>query len=161
MTKEDNKKNEIDKYGHFGFPKLRDFSYMPKFFREMDKWFSDFETLPSMPEIFNNKYRWALTEWKDEDKKYVGLVELPGMKKEEIKVRAFEDGLEIIAEQYEKKEENGSTSEIRRNFRTYERLPKNADLEHIDASYNNGVLTLDVPKLDKPNKNDGLEIKIN
>jgi HSP20 family protein len=161
MNDKKDKETGIKRYGHFGFPVLRNELYVPQFFKEMNNWLSEFDDWSDIPSVLDNNYRLAQTDWREEDTKYIGSVELPGMKKEEIKIHALNGGLEIVAEQYEKKEEKNYHSEIKRNFKTYEKLPKNADLEHIDASYENGVLTLNVPKLEKPIKGEGLEIKIN
>lgn len=165
----ENNENKIERYG-LRFPTLfRDKSYIPQFFREQNRLmqnmldsfgFPDFFEDEEWPSIVENKYRTALTDWKTEDKKYTGTVELPGIKKEEIKLNAIKGGLEILAEHYEKKEDKEGKSESRRNFRTYQRLPVDADIEHIEASYDNGILKLNVPRLEKPKSEGGIEIKV-
>ena len=101
---------DIDRYVKRNIHPLRRWSYgFPSLFREMDKEMN--ELMQNMITLPNTNFRQAVTDWKTEDKKYLGTVELPGMKKEEIKINAIEGGLEIMAEHYEKKEEKGQKSE--------------------------------------------------
>jgi HSP20 family protein len=83
---------------------------------------------------------------------YEFVADLPGLKKEEVKVQ-IEDGniLTISGERSRQKEDKGSTyhrmerstGKFMRKFR----LPENADVEKITASAENGVLTVKVPKI--------------
>lgn len=80
--------------------------------------------------------------------------DIPGVKKEDIKVTVDKDVLRInvesSSEKSEEKEEEG------RKWHRYERssqfvgralrMPEGADLDKIRARYENGVLMLDVPK---------------
>jgi HSP20 family molecular chaperone IbpA len=157
MTEDD----EIRPYKRKGFPALWDETY-PDLFRRLTE-LNDFLT----QEFFDwndcpdKKYKHAIASWKTEDKNYIGTIELPGMKKEEIKVQARDNGLEILAEQYEKKEEKGKFSESSRKYSSYRSLPEDSDLNNIDAKYENGLLTITVPRLEKKDKPKGLEIKVN
>lgn len=75
----------------------------------------------------------------------------PGMKKEDFQLRIDKDQLVITA----KREESKETKEAnyhRREFSSYnfERrfgLPETVDQEHIQASYEDGVLNVHLPKL--------------
>eukprot|EP00742_Colponemidia_sp_Colp-10_P003138 GILJ01003344.1.p3 GENE.GILJ01003344.1~~GILJ01003344.1.p3 ORF type:complete len:188 (-),score=30.55 GILJ01003344.1:1129-1692(-) len=78
--------------------------------------------------------------------------DLPGFKKEDIKVRVEEGALVISGER-----KNETKTEGKRSFRserTYGQftrvlpLPKTADMESIKAKYENGVLNLDLGKRD-------------
>lgn len=79
--------------------------------------------------------------------------DLPGVEKEDIKVRIHDQTLSISAER--KKESDEKKGE----FHVYERLygkvsrsiklPPSADLESVKASYADGVLTLTVPRIAK------------
>ncbi|MGV8086954.1 MAG: Hsp20/alpha crystallin family protein [Candidatus Woesearchaeota archaeon] len=160
------KNDQIERYGRFGnFPYFRK-SHIPQIFEDMN---DIIRRLDSWPKIFTDKhggllderFRLAVTNWKTEEKEYIGTIELPGMKKEEIKLNIKDSGLEIIAEQSDKKEEKDSKYESKRRFTTYETLPNDSDIEKITAAYNDGVLTVNIPRLDKANTNKGLEIKIN
>lgn len=75
---------------------------------------------------------------------------VPGLNKEDIKVR-FEDGLlTISAEQkheVEEKTENYTRREFSyQNFKRSFQLPETANEEGIDAKYEAGVLKLNIPK---------------
>ena len=74
----------------------------------------------------------------------------PGLKKEDFKVNVHENTLTISTE---KKEENtetvGKYTRKEFNFSTFKRsftLPKTVDSEKIVATYNDGILGLELPK---------------
>ncbi|KAL8525877.1 hypothetical protein ACS0TY_015203 [Phlomoides rotata] len=78
-------------------------------------------------------------------------VDLPGLKKEEVKVEV-EDGsvLQIRGERRKEQEEkNDKWHRVERSsgkFLHRFRLPKNAKLDEVKAAMENGVLTVTVPK---------------
>jgi len=90
-------------------------------------------------------------DWKETAEAHVFNVDLPGLKKEEVKVEV-EDGkvLQISGERSREKEEKNdkwhrverSTGKFVRRFR----LPENAKMDEIKAGMENGVLTVTVPK---------------
>jgi len=86
-------------------------------------------------------------ETKDE---YVFKVEVPGMKKEDVKVEVKDDNLWISGERREEKEIKKDDyhrveSRIGKFSRSF-RLPSGIDQEKIKASMENGILELKVPK---------------
>ncbi|MFT6996529.1 MAG: HSP20 family protein [Cryomorphaceae bacterium] len=74
----------------------------------------------------------------------------PGMVKEDFKIELNVDLLTIRAEKSEDKEGKGERFTKREfNFTSFERsfrLPENIDFEKINAKYENGILTLEIPK---------------
>ena len=87
---------------------------------------------------------------KEEDGKYVLEAELPGFSKEEIKVDLYDDTLTISAEhkeESEKKEKNYVRRE--RKFGSFSRSfnVSGIAVDQISASYQDGILTLDLPKM--------------
>jgi len=89
----------------------------------------------------------------ENEKAYEVKAEIPGMKKEDIKVN-FEDGVLTIQgekkEEIEKKEKNVQISErVYGRFQRSFRLPKQAKTEAIKATYKDGVLTLEIPKAEE------------
>ncbi len=83
-----------------------------------------------------------------------GLVvhaELPGVTVEDIDVQVDDGVLTVSGKREQQREEKGQTWHRReRSFGYFERsvrLPKNADAQHIQATYNHGVLEVTVPKL--------------
>ena len=75
------------------------------------------------------------------------VFEMPGIKKEDIKINAYDGAVEVIADNPQRK-----------YHKTIE-LPKDADIETAKSTYNNGILevTFDKKKNDKPK---GKEIKV-
>jgi HSP20 family protein len=84
------------------------------------------------------------------DKEFEITVALPGMSKDDIDI-SFENNIITISGERKLKEENGTKyHRIESRFGKFERslpLPNVIDEESISASYENGVLTVNVPKL--------------
>lgn len=93
----------------------------------------------------------ARIDWKETPEAHVFKVDVPGLKKEEVKVEV-EDGniLQISGERSKEQEEKNdkwhrverSSGKFLRRFR----LPENAKVEQVKAAMENGVLTVTVPK---------------
>lgn len=105
------------------------------------------------------------TDIKEEDGKYVLEADLPGFEKENIKLGVDNDILTISAErhsEHEDKNKAGSYIRCERSYGSYSRSfdVSAIDSEKITAKYENGVLTLDMPKKEEliPKKH-GIEIQ--
>lgn len=74
----------------------------------------------------------------------------PGLKKEDFKVNVHENTLTISTEKKEETEETvGKYTRKEFNFSSFKRsftLPKTVDTDKIVATYNDGVLGLELPK---------------
>ncbi|CAI9288059.1 unnamed protein product [Lactuca saligna] len=90
-------------------------------------------------------------DWKETPQAHIFTVDLPGLKKEEVKVEVEEGRiLKISGERSSEKEEKTdkwhrverSSGKFQRSFR----LPENAKVDEMKASMENGVLTVTVPK---------------
>jgi HSP20 family protein len=85
------------------------------------------------------------------EERFAVTVDLPGMSSDEVEV-TFEDGTLTIRGQREFRREEGEEGRYHRIERSYGsfarsvRLPRVADPERIEASFDAGVLTVLVPK---------------
>lgn len=90
-------------------------------------------------------------------------VDLPGVKKENIKVDINKDVVTISGERKTKEEiKEEDYYKVETSFGKFTRsftLPENADKENIDANYNDGVLEVIVPKLAEDKHKKTIEIK--
>ncbi|GFZ13218.1 HSP20-like chaperones superfamily protein [Actinidia rufa] len=93
----------------------------------------------------------ARVDWKETQEAHVFKADLPGLRKEEVKVEIEDDRvLQISGKRNVEKEDKSdtwhrmerSTGEFIRRFR----LPENAKVDGVRASMENGVLTVTVPK---------------
>ncbi|KAJ0809309.1 putative small heat shock protein HSP20 [Helianthus annuus] len=93
----------------------------------------------------------ARVDWKETREAHVFKADLPGIKKEEVKVEV-EDGniLQITGERnVEKEDKNDKWHRVERSsgkFTRRFRLPENANTDQVKAAMENGVLTITVPK---------------
>lgn len=87
----------------------------------------------------------------EDDQSYIVTTELPGVKSENIQVKLDGEYLVIEAEIPEQVIERENARQLvkeRRYGHTSRRLrlPQNVDFNHTEATYENGVLTLNLPK---------------
>ncbi|XP_019199180.1 PREDICTED: 18.1 kDa class I heat shock protein-like [Ipomoea nil] len=108
---------------------------------------------PSSPASETSAFAAARIDWKETSEAHIFKADLPGMKKEEVKVEV-EDGrvLQISGERSKEKEEkNDKWHRIERSsgkFLRRFRLPENAKMDEVKAGMENGVLTVTVPKIE-------------
>ncbi|XP_073036442.1 17.8 kDa class I heat shock protein-like [Primulina eburnea] len=93
----------------------------------------------------------ARVDWKETPEAHVFKADLPGLKKEEVKVEVEEGRvLQISGERSsEKEEKNDKWHRVERSggkFLRRFRLPENAKVGEIKAAIVDGVLTVTVPK---------------
>ena len=134
-------------------PSLRRSSIFDPF--SFDVWdpFKDFQ-LPSPFREFsgeNSAFLNTRIDWKETPEAHVLKADLPGLKKEEVKVEVEDDRvLQISGERkVEKEEKNDTWHRVERSsgkFQRRFRLPENAKMDQIKASMENGVLTVTIPK---------------
>ena len=84
----------------------------------------------------------------ENDKSYEVRMDIPGMKKEDIKLSSEENKLVIEGERKDEKKDD-KCHFVERHFGSFHRevcLPGNAEMDKISAAYENGVLKVSVPK---------------
>ncbi|NOZ44842.1 MAG: Hsp20/alpha crystallin family protein [bacterium] len=113
---------------------------------------------PSGTEIVKSNYRQALADVSETDKELIATVELPGVEKQDIRINATDDGIEIRVEKKDERKEEDKKKGIYSLERTYSGFyrfipaPDGIDVENIKASYKNGVLELRIPKVESKKK---------
>ena len=114
--------------------------------------FKDFPFPPSsLVSHENSAFVNTRIDWKETPEAHVFQADLPGLKKEEVKVEVEDDRvLQIRGERsVEKEDKNDTWHRVERSsgkFLRRFRLPENAKVDQVKASMENGVLTVTVPK---------------
>ncbi|MHB1277599.1 MAG: Hsp20/alpha crystallin family protein [Bacteroidia bacterium] len=93
------------------------------------------------------------TDISEDDKGYYLEIALPGMRKEDVTLEIKQDVLNIEGERQFKNEEKGKTyHRIETNYGKFKRsftLPDPVNREGVDASFEQGVLKIFLPKTEK------------
>jgi len=134
-------KNNIQKFSSMGdlfdLRKEIDTMFDNRFFGGMLQRFSDQSWAPVMDIV-------------ESEKDFTVKAELPGMKKEDIKINIENNILSIEGERKTESEEKGKTfHRIERSYGQFYRaisLPKHVDDAKIKAEFNDGLLTITLPK---------------
>lgn len=121
--------------------------------KQMDRVFDDF-SFPYEPDLSKMTLTGpAFTPSCDVDETdthYLMSFDLPGVKKDDIKVELRENQLTVSGERKEEREEkNKNRTRSERFYGSFERsftLPGSMKAEQIEANYSDGVLRLTVPK---------------
>jgi HSP20 family protein len=133
-----------------GFPNFSNFPSLTSVFRGPSflDWFGSDKPLLSEQSTFVN----PRVDVYETDKNYAIDVEVPGMKKSELKIRLEDDYLTISGEKRFEKEERDKKHRFRRMERSYGsfqrsfELPVGINESQIEAKYVDGVLKITVPK---------------
>lgn len=121
-------------------------------FREMEAFERRFFGEPFFNEM--RPMRHFRTDIRDQGESYLLEADLPGFRKEDIRLEVENGALTVRAERHEEKEEKGDSGYIQRERRcgSYVRSfdLTGIDADQIRAAYENGVLKLTLPKLVEP-----------
>lgn len=101
---------------------------------------------------------------RETDEQYTLAADLPGLKKDEIEISLVDDVVTIKGERKQEQEQNASGWHVfERNYGTFQRsfrLPRGVDAEKVNAKFENGVLTVTLPKPEQARKKQ-IEVKVN
>ena len=99
----------------------------------------------------------------ENDKEYLIDVELPGLKKDEVKVSVQDRVLSISGERKSEKEEKGKKyHRVERTYGAFMRsftLPTDASGEKLNADFKDGILKVHIPK-EESAKTKAIEVKV-
>lgn len=118
-------------------------------FRNMDDFLREFSMMPSLRGMeAEPRIRMDISET---DQAYMVKADIPGVKKEDIKISIEGNRVSISAEIKEEKEEKTNENMMRREryygqqYRSFS-LPQDVDDTKAEAKYQDGVLSLSLPK---------------
>lgn len=101
----------------------------------------------------SNKANTPLVNVINQDNQYVIEVAAPGIKKEDISIKLENNKLVIASESKDEKNEKNINYTIKEfGFTSFSKtffVPKDIEAEKINADYNNGVLSVSIPKKEK------------
>jgi HSP20 family protein len=133
-------------------------------FEEMDRMFEDL-----FPRRWMQPFRWEMPHWPelaelkmpkvdviDRDTEIVVKAELPGVEKDNIDVSVSDNSVTIKGStSHEKKEEKGNYHRREISCGSFSRtvaLPAEIDADKAKASFNDGILELTLPKVERSHR---------
>jgi HSP20 family protein len=126
--------------------------------RELESLQSRISNILEMPNVFGNGRKEALTiaEWSpsvdivENEKEYLIKAELPEIERKDVKVTVQNGILTFSGERrFEREEKGRKYHRIERSYGSFVRsfdLPDDADPEHVEAKFSDGMLTIHVTK---------------
>ena len=131
---------------------------------EMNRLFEDFFSGGPLRTLFHDGDTFLpLVDIRETNDKIIVDAELPGLNPQDVTIRVEGDRLVFSGERrHEKKEQSESYSRVERSYGRFERqlqLPRGVDPEKVDATYKDGVLTIEIAKKEEA-KPKTIEVKV-
>jgi HSP20 family protein len=122
--------------------------------REMNRLFEDFFSRDFFVEPFRGMGEWRpAVDVSETDDAVVVKAELPGLDPKDVEISLSGDVLTIKGEKKEEKEEKTkSFQRVERSYGSFTRsvrLPAAVVADKVEATFSNGVLTVDLPKAEE------------
>lgn len=120
-------------------------------FDEMDRFFGDWNRLSPASVSYDERSFAPACEILEADDHYWMSVDLPGLRKEDIKIEMSDNTLSVSGER--KREHTEKTQKVQRYEKSYGffkrsfALPTSIQTDQVEARYENGVLELYLPKV--------------
>jgi len=132
--------------------------------REMNKMFDRFFQSGGLAENELTPSNWLpAVDLVEKDSEFVAKVELPGVKKEEVKITLHDNILSIRGEKKEEKETKESNyHRLERSYGSFQRsftLPTSVKNDKVEAEYKDGILTITLPKAEEA-KRKQIDVKV-
>lgn len=143
--------NLLTKWNPMPTTRWNPFKELADFERGLESFFGRVPAIPGNGGEAITEALWApLTDITEDDKEFLVKVELPEMKKEDVKVTVENGTLRISGERKaEKEEKTRKYHRVERSYGSFERaftLPEGADGTKVSADYKDGVLKVRLPK---------------
>ena len=130
--------------------------------REINRMFDSFFRGPEEDGLQTTSWN-PLVDVTENDHSYLLNVELPGVSRNDVKIVVQDNQLTIRGEKKQEKEsKNSNTHRVERSYGSFQRtftLPTTVRAEKIEANYNDGVLTITVPKAEEAKAKE-IEVKV-
>lgn len=121
--------------------------------REMNRFFNGMPTRTNRDEDYESAVWSPMTDITEDVDKYVLNFDLPGLKKEDIKMNFSDNTLKISGERFAEEQKKDTTSHrverVSGKFYRSFNFPTQVNAENISATYADGVLTVTVPKAEE------------
>jgi HSP20 family protein len=129
--------------------------------REIDKMFDRFRG--GISDDSNSSAFMPVVDIVERKDDYLVKVELPGVNKNDVKITIQNDILTIRGEKkLEKETKDENYHRVERSYGTFQRsftLPSSVKSDKIDATYDNGVLSISLPKAEEAKPKE-IEVKV-
>ncbi len=133
------------------------------FRREMESALRPWQSGFGFPSLFDGETRVPLCDMADRGDRYELQIEVPGIEKDGINVKATGRSVEISAEKFKEKEEKRKdyiySERAHRSF--YRKIPVPEEIvpSKVDARVNNGILVIELPKR-SPTKSQATKVEV-
>lgn len=118
----------------------------------------------ALDQFFENEGNKMKCDIYEKDNTYHVEMDLPGFKKNEIKIECNKGNLVVTAEKEENDEEKDENKKYLRRERVYGKYSRSFYLgdineDGIEAKFDNGTLTISIPKIDENENKKLIDIK--